>query len=73
MVLDALKFTPKIQGNPFAAPKVAFAGNGQEPVSKTGVESFGTGQGINGTNSSGVIGEVTGTGENGKHKLDMYM
>lgn len=73
MVLDALKFNPKIQGNPFGNSKVAFAGNGQEPVSKTGVEAYGTGQGINGTNSSGVLGEVTGTGENGKHRLNMYM
>lgn len=73
MVLDALKFNHKIQANPFAPSKVAFAGNGKESVAKTGVEAYGTGQGINGTNSSGVLGEVTGTGENGKHKLDMYM
>lgn len=72
MVLDALKFNHKIQGNPFATPKVAFAGNGQETSGVTGYENYGTGKGLNAENSSGVIGEVTGTGENGKHKLNTY-
>lgn len=72
MVLDKLNFNPKIQANPFAAPKVAFAGQGQETPHSAGVENYGTGKGINGENSTGVLGEVTGTGENGKHKLNTY-
>lgn len=72
MVLDALKFNPKIAANPFKTERVAFAGNGQETSSSAGIERFDTGKGINEENSTGVIGEVTGTGENGKHRLNTY-
>ena len=70
MVLDKLNFNPKIQANPFAAPN--FAGQGQETPHTAGVENYGTGKGINAKNSTGVLGEVTGTGENGKHRLNTY-
>ena len=51
MVLDALKFNPKIAANPFKTERVAFAGNGQETSSSAGIERFDTGKGINEENS----------------------
>lgn len=71
---ESLKFDPRVQSaNPFAAGKVAFTGGGAEETSGTGYENYGTGKGVNGINSSGVHGEVAGTGENGMHRLNMYM
>lgn len=72
MVLDALKFNPKVQGQPYESGRVAFTGLTAHH-SSTGVEQFGTGKGFNETGSTGVHGEVTGTGPDGKHKLNMYM
>lgn len=70
MVLNALKFDPKVLGpNQQPAQRVAFAGGGQEEQT---VSHLGTGKGINAERSSGVHGEVTGTGENGKHRLNTY-
>ncbi len=73
MVLDALKFNPKVQGQPYEAGRVAFTGQGEQSYTSASVEQYGTGKGFNETNSTGVLGEVTGTGPNGKHKLNMYM
>lgn len=70
MVLDALKFNPQVQNNPFQS-RVAFTGSDYEPTA-TPVASYGTGKGLNAESSTGVIGEVTGTGENGKHRLNTY-
>lgn len=71
MVLDALKFNPQVQNNPFTS-KVAFTGSDYEPTSAATQTNYGTGKGINAESSTGVIGEVTGTGENGKHRLNTY-
>ena len=74
-------FDPKLN-NPFAnyginnvnpVSTVATSYKPQEVAEKSGYENYGTGKGVNGVNSNGVIGEVTGTGENGVHKLNMYM
>lgn len=62
----------KIGGaNPFAPGKVAFTG-GEEAVSGAGFsERHGNGKAA-GVASNGVLGYVEGTGENGKHRLDLY-
>ena len=61
----------KIGANPFAPAKVAFTGGG-EAVSGAGYsERHGAGKAA-GVSSNGFLGYVEGTGENGKHRLDLY-
>ena len=58
--------------NPFSPQRASFQ-NPEEAVSSAGFsERHGNGMAA-GTLSNGVHGEVTGTGDNGRHKLDMYM
>ena len=63
----------KINGaNPFAPAKVAFTGGEERAVNNGGFsERLGFGKAA-GTASNGVHGFVEGTGENGKHRLDIY-
>lgn len=71
---------PNIKNNPFSEVRqISFGGAQYTPKSveekspEEVVSSYGTGQGPNGTSSNGVLGSVEGTGENGKHRLNMYM
>lgn len=61
----------KIGGvNPFQAQATAFKGTEVTAASQNGWEAYHTGQGPNGLNG-GFLSD--GTGENGKHKLNMYL
>lgn len=74
MVLDALKQTDlyRVTGvNPFSSGATGFTGGGQAALGEDFSERLGNGKAA-GTNSTGVIGSVSGTGENGVHKLDRY-
>lgn len=75
-----VSFDPKIKNNPFQISQINFGGS--QPVAakpeegkspEEVVASYGTGQGPNGISSNGVLGYIEGTGEDGKHKLNMYM
>jgi hypothetical protein len=73
MVLDKLKFNPQIGGkNLFATQGASFRTAGQPTQEVSGVEQYGTGQGINGLASNGVYGESWGTGKNGERRIDYY-
>ena len=63
----------KVNGvNPFT-PQAASFQNPEEAVSSIGFsDRHGKGMAA-GSLSNGVHGEVTGTGDNGRHKLNMYM
>ena len=63
----------KVNGanNPFAPQKTSFTG-GEATSGAEFSERHGVGKAA-GIQSNGVHGEVMGTGENGKHRLDMYM
>ena len=74
MVLDALKQTDlyRITGvNPFSSGATGFTGGGQAALGGDVSERHGNGKAA-GVDSTGVIGSVSGTGENGVHKLDRY-
>ena len=63
-------YNPQITGTSFApAEKVAFAGGGNS-TSNANYAQYDTPQN---TVSSGVYGEVSGTGNDGVHRLNMYM
>ena len=74
-----VSFDPQVKNNLFTQVSSINMGEQQyAPVSGTespeaGYEQYGTGKGINGTNSNGFLGFVEGTGENGAHRLNMYM
>ncbi|MCD8378258.1 MAG: hypothetical protein LUB59_05670 [Candidatus Gastranaerophilales bacterium] len=67
------KFFQSTQGvNPFGVQRASSAGSAQTEELSGGIsERHGAGKAA-GSDSTGVIGEVTGTGDNGRHKIDMY-
>jgi len=75
-----VSFNPEVQeyNNPFAASVsgVELGANSYQPQAaaseEAGYAEY-TGKGVNGIHSSGVHGEVPGTGLNGEHKLNRYM
>ncbi len=64
----------KVNGtNPFApAERTAFTGGGEAVSTEGFSDRHGKGMAA-GVDSNGVLGSVTGTGVDGKHKLNMYM
>lgn len=75
-----VSFSPKVNNdlfkvgglNPFAASsRVAFTGGESAGAVDGFSERHGNGKAA-GINSNGVHGEVSGTGLNGEHRLDIY-
>ena len=63
----------KVNGvNPFTPQAASFQGSEEAVSSASFSERHGKGMAA-GVDSNGFLGSVTGTGENGRHKLNMYM